>query len=63
MWTTAHTTDGAVGLGAVTAPLWLQSVVDTVSVLGGLAMLAGGLVLLYYRIRLARREWEKGERE
>lgn len=48
--------DGALGVGAITSPLWLQFLQTTI----GLFMLFGGAVLLALRLAIAWREWRHG---
>lgn len=49
--------DGSIGVGTVTSPFWLPLVERGLGVLLAL----GGLWLLYYRIRIARRDWREGD--
>lgn len=49
--------DGTLGIGTVTSPFWLPMVERGL----GVVLAIGGLWLLYYRIRIAQREWREGE--
>lgn len=48
-----QTIDGTLGVGAITAPVWLQYI----EIYGGAAMFIGGMILLGLRIALTIREW------
>ena len=48
--------DGALGVGAITSPLWLQALEISSSVL----MIFGGLILLGLRLAITWREWRRG---
>jgi len=56
--TTRQVIDGAVGLGAVTWPVWVQHLETT----GYIVTLVGGLLLLGLRIAIALHEWRNRKR-
>lgn len=52
--TVKHTIDGAIGLGAITSPVWIQMMQTGAAIL----TVVGGLILLGLRIMIAWHEWK-----
>ena len=50
---TKHVLDGAIGLGAITWPMWVQAL----NTAGYIITFVGGLILLGLRIMIAWHEW------
>lgn len=56
--------DAAIGKGAVaagSAGLAFVPVMDAITMALNMAVAAGGLVLIYYRVKVARRDAKKGQ--